>query len=102
MGYFEISAKRPHPRWGKTKRRATLGDAAKDCIADSLLAVQAIDQPLNSAIPFGLGPHFRRVLRYRVEQVAHSPQAVDHSGRHRGRATDRTVDAAEIVDRNMD
>src|ERR1700683_4452182 len=80
--------------------RSTLRRSAFHCTSFPL--PQSVDQPLKAAVTTGLSPNLRRVLGHGVEQVAHSPQAIDHAGCHRGRTTNRTVDAAEVVDRNMD
>ena len=64
----------------------------------SIPTVETVNQLLQSGVlPLPLG-----VLRHRVVKIVHAPQAIDHAGGHRGRASNRAVNAAEVVNRNVD
>jgi hypothetical protein len=56
---------------------------------------------LNPTIPFPLSGNLGGVLGDRIVKVAHAPQPVNDAGRHRRSASDRAVDAAEVVNRNV-
>jgi hypothetical protein len=63
----------------------------------SLPPLQPVDQPLNPTVPRCLGSRLASVRCDRIVKVAHAPQPVNDARCHRWGATDRTVDAAEVV-----
>ncbi len=62
-----------------------------------LLTPQSIHQPF---VPFSPNPPFFH-LHHGIVQIVHAPQRIDHAGGHCGRASKRTVHAAEIVEADM-
>jgi hypothetical protein len=50
-------------------------------VVELLISLQSIDQPLNPPIATSLRTNLRCMLRHRVEEIAHAPQAASHKTR---------------------
>jgi hypothetical protein len=69
---------------------------------ESFPALQPVDQPLNPSLPLGLSSFLGRVVSPRVIKIVHAPRPIDHASSHRRGTPNCTVDAAKVVNGNVE